>query len=190
MLLIISLNSQHLFMICYKTDTDIPCLHLVYEMWDSKIKKVKARIYRHESLEANEYSSFFNVVYDILIDWWIKNCTPLHYLAHSLNPKYFHFLFSLVPPFSKTHVLSFIFVFYFYFLTRYYSIEWLSENSKRDPPKRVPPHQDYEISIERSKSLEQYFENEYELRMVKVEFATFSGGRFPSPDVLIDKWVL
>ena len=68
MLLIISLNSQHLFMICYKTDTDIPCLHLVYEMWDSKIKKVKARIYRHESLEANEYSSFFNVVYDILID--------------------------------------------------------------------------------------------------------------------------
>ena len=49
-------------------DTDKPCFHLVYEMWDSMIEKVKARIYRHESLEANEYSSFFNVVYDILID--------------------------------------------------------------------------------------------------------------------------
>ena len=75
---------------------------------------MKAVIYQHEGLEANEYSSFFNVVYDILIDQWTKNCTPLYCLAHSLNPKYFHFLFSLVPPSSKTHVSSSIFVFYFY----------------------------------------------------------------------------
>ena len=40
-------------------------------------------------------------------------------------------------------------------LTRYYSIEWLSGN-----PKRLPPHQDHEISIERIKSLERYFEDE------------------------------
>ena len=68
-------------------DTDRPCLHLVYEMWDSMIEKVKAVIYRHEGLEDDEYSSFFNVVYDILIDRWTKNCTPLYCLAHSLNPK-------------------------------------------------------------------------------------------------------
>ena len=68
-------------------DTDRPCLHLVYEMWDSMIETVKAAIYRHEGLENDEYSLFFNVVYDILIDRWTKNCTPLHCLAHSLNPK-------------------------------------------------------------------------------------------------------
>ena len=55
-------------------DTDKSCLHLVYEMWDSIIEKVKAIIYRHESLEDDEYSSFWSVVYDIFID-------------HSLNPK-------------------------------------------------------------------------------------------------------
>ena len=49
-------------------DIDRPCLHLVYEMWDSMIEKVKAEIYRHEGLENDEYSLFFNVVYDILID--------------------------------------------------------------------------------------------------------------------------
>ena len=69
------------------TDTDKPCLHLVYEMWDSMIEKVKATIYRHEGLEDDEYSSFWSVVHDILIDRWTKNYTPLHCLAHSLNPK-------------------------------------------------------------------------------------------------------
>ena len=47
---------------------DRPCLHLVYERWDSMIEKVNAAIYKHEGLEDDEYSSFFNVVYDILID--------------------------------------------------------------------------------------------------------------------------
>ena len=51
------------------------------------IKKVKTVIYRHKSLEDDEYSSFCGVVYDILIDQWTKNCTPLHCLAHFLNPK-------------------------------------------------------------------------------------------------------
>ncbi|XP_050255226.1 uncharacterized protein LOC126701141 [Quercus robur] len=94
-------------------DTDKPCLHLVYEMWDSMIEKVKAIIYR------------------------------------------------------------------------YYSIEWLSEN-----PKRISPHRDHEISMERSKCLDGYFEDESELKVVKFEFAAFSGGSFPSPDALIDKWDL
>ena len=68
-------------------DIDKPCLHLVYEMWDSMIEKVKVVIYRHEGLEDDQYSSFWGVVNDILIDRWTKNSTPLHCLAHSLNPK-------------------------------------------------------------------------------------------------------
>ncbi|XP_030939817.1 uncharacterized protein LOC115964695 [Quercus lobata] len=135
-------------------DTDKPCLHLVYEMWDSMIEKVKAVIYRHEGLEDDQYSSFWVVVYDILINRWTKNSTPLHCLAHSLNPKY-------------------------------YSIEWISEN-----PKRIPPHRDHEISMERSKCLERYFEDENDLTVVKYEFAKFSGGRFPSPSALTDRWTL
>ncbi|KAK9988926.1 hypothetical protein SO802_029165 [Lithocarpus litseifolius] len=134
-----------------ESDINRPCLHLMYEMWDSMIENVKAVIYRHEGLEANEQSSFFNVVYDIFIDQWTKNTTPLRYLAHSLNPKY-------------------------------YSIKWLSENLNR-----LPPHQDHEISIERSKSLKQYFEDENELRIVKVEFATFLGRWFPSPGALTNR---
>ena len=102
-----------------EVDTDRPCLHLMYEMWDSMIEKVKAIIYQHEGLEANEYSSYFNVVYDILIDRWTKTCTPLHCLAYSLNPKQvlsFRFLFSLVPISSKTHISSSIFGFLFIFI--------------------------------------------------------------------------
>ncbi|KAK9995074.1 hypothetical protein SO802_024777 [Lithocarpus litseifolius] len=110
-------------------DTDKPCLHLVYEMWDLMIEKVKAAIYRHEGLEDDQYSSFWGVVY--------------------------------------------------------YSIEWLSEN-----PKCIPPHQDHEISMERSKCLDRYFEDENELTVVKFEFAKFLGGKFPSPDALTDRWVL
>ncbi|XP_030958977.1 uncharacterized protein LOC115980924 [Quercus lobata] len=135
-------------------DTDKPCLHLVYEMWDSMIEKVKAAIYWHEGLEDDEYSSFWSVVYDMLINRWTKNCTPLHCLSHSLNPKY-------------------------------YSIEWLLEN-----PKCISPHRDQEISMERSKCLDRYFEDKSKLKVVKFEFAAFSGGRFPSPDALTDRWDL
>ena len=34
---------------------------------------------------------------------------------------------------------------------------------------------------------DRYFEDENDLRVVKVEFATFSGGRFLSPDSLTDR---
>ena len=40
-------------------DTDRPYFHLVYEMWDSMIEKMKAAMYRHESLENDEHSLFF-----------------------------------------------------------------------------------------------------------------------------------
>ena len=57
-------------------------------------------------------------------------------------------------------------------------------------PKCIAPHQDHEISMERSKCLERYFEDERELRVAKIEFATFLGGRFPSLDALTDRWAL
>jgi Protein of unknown function (DUF 659) len=71
-------------------DTDKPCLHLVYEMWDNMIAKVKTSIYSYEGKREDEESSFFNVVCKILTDRWAKSNTPLHCLAHSLNPRY-HF---------------------------------------------------------------------------------------------------
>ena len=55
---------------------------------------------------------------------------------------------------------------------------------------RIPPHRDHEISMEKSKCLDLYFDDENELTMVKFEFATFLGGRFPSPDALINSWAL
>ncbi|KAJ1426311.1 Ribonuclease H-like superfamily [Sesbania bispinosa] len=68
-------------------DTDEPSLHLVYEKWDSMIEKVKLAIYQHEGKELNEHSSFYEVVYGVLIFRWTKSNTPLHCLAHSLNPR-------------------------------------------------------------------------------------------------------
>ncbi|XP_020415467.1 uncharacterized protein LOC18782979 [Prunus persica] len=71
------------------SDTDMPCLHLIYEWWDSMIEKVKTIIYRKERKQLNEESMFFNVVHEILVDRWTKSSTPLHCFAHSLNPKYY-----------------------------------------------------------------------------------------------------
>ncbi|KAJ7961380.1 DUF659 domain-containing protein [Quillaja saponaria] len=71
------------------TDTNKPTLHLVYDMWDTMIEKVRATIIRHEEKEVNDQSTFYDVVYYILIDRWTKNCTPLHCMAHSLNPRYY-----------------------------------------------------------------------------------------------------
>ena len=68
-------------------DTDTPCLHLIYEMWDSMIEKVKKEIYLHEGKEPNEESDLYSVIYDILIARWTKGNNPLHCLAHSLNPR-------------------------------------------------------------------------------------------------------
>ncbi|ESQ38049.1 hypothetical protein EUTSA_v10029312mg [Eutrema salsugineum] len=70
-------------------DTDKPCLHLVYEMWDSMIEKVKLEIYKKEKRQLSEFSVFYDVVYDILVARWTKNNTLLHCLAHSLNPRFY-----------------------------------------------------------------------------------------------------
>ena len=68
-------------------DIDSPTLHLIYDMWDSMIENVKSAIYRHERKEEHEESTFYVVVYNILVDRWTKSKTPLHCLAHSLNHK-------------------------------------------------------------------------------------------------------
>ncbi|CAH1435544.1 unnamed protein product [Lactuca virosa] len=67
-------------------DTDKPCLHLVYEMWDSMIEKVKIEIYKKEKRPTSQISCFYDVVHRILVARWTKNNTPLHCLAHSLHP--------------------------------------------------------------------------------------------------------
>ncbi|XP_072073914.1 uncharacterized protein [Arachis hypogaea] len=69
------------------TDSDAPTLHLVHEMWDSMIKKVKSAIYLYEKKDEQESSSFYDVVHSILVQRWTKSSTPLHCLAHSLNPR-------------------------------------------------------------------------------------------------------
>ncbi|CAL5383489.1 unnamed protein product [Camellia sinensis] len=70
-------------------DTDRPSLHLVYDMWDTMIEKVKMVICKHEGKRLEDESTFYNVVHQILVDRWNKNNTPLHCLAHSSNPRYY-----------------------------------------------------------------------------------------------------
>ncbi|GAV76846.1 LOW QUALITY PROTEIN: DUF659 domain-containing protein/Dimer_Tnp_hAT domain-containing protein, partial [Cephalotus follicularis] len=68
-------------------DTDNPSLHLVYDMWDMMIENVKKTIYYHEVKMVHDESHLFQIVHEILIDRWNNNNTPLHCLAHALNPK-------------------------------------------------------------------------------------------------------
>ena len=60
------------------------------------INKVKKIIYKHEEKELHEHSSFYIVIYDILISRWTKGSSPLHCLAHSLNPRYFLYFTILI----------------------------------------------------------------------------------------------
>ena len=48
-------------------DTDKPCLHLVYEMWDSIIEKVKIQIHKKEECLASQLSCFYDVAHRILV---------------------------------------------------------------------------------------------------------------------------
>ncbi|KAI8567563.1 hypothetical protein RHMOL_Rhmol02G0131600 [Rhododendron molle] len=90
-------------------DTDKPCLHLVYDMWDTMIEKVKVAIYRHEGKRHEDSSTFYEVVHAILVDRWNKNNIPFHCLAYSLNPRYYsdewlHEGPSRVPPHKDVEV--------------------------------------------------------------------------------------
>ena len=87
--------TEPIYEMLHLADTDKSCLHLVYEMWDTMIENVKKVIYNKEKKEQDEESSFFTVVYDILIGRWTKSNTPLHCLAHSLNPRYYTSLINI-----------------------------------------------------------------------------------------------
>jgi len=71
-------------------DTDKPILGDVYEGWDSMIETMKTVVLANECLEyGTSAESLWSTIQDILISRWDKNCTPLHCLAHSLNPKFY-----------------------------------------------------------------------------------------------------
>ncbi|XP_044495685.1 uncharacterized protein LOC123218332 [Mangifera indica] len=53
------------------------------------IEKVKSVIYEHEGKFSTQDSPFYSVIYSILYDRWAKSNTPLHCLAHSLNPRFY-----------------------------------------------------------------------------------------------------
>jgi hypothetical protein len=72
-------------------DTYKPILREVYEGWDSMIESMRTIILQNESLEYGTPAEiFFTTIQGILISKWNKNCTHLHCLAHSLNPKYYN----------------------------------------------------------------------------------------------------
>jgi hypothetical protein len=87
-----------------RTDREASCLHLVYEMWDTMIENVRNAIYKHEGISPVEESTFHQVVHGILIERWTKSSTPLHCLAHSLNPRLITFKFIL----CYLHLLRYI----------------------------------------------------------------------------------
>ena len=71
-------------------DTDKPILGDVYEGWDSMIESMKTIVMENESPEYGTLAkSLWSTIQDILLSRWDKNCTPLHCLAHSLNPKFY-----------------------------------------------------------------------------------------------------
>ena len=73
-------------------DTDKPILGDVYEGWDSMIETMKTIVLAndYEGLEdGTSAESLWSTIKDILISRWDKNCTPLHCLAHSLNPRFY-----------------------------------------------------------------------------------------------------
>ena len=72
-------------------DTNQPILGEVYEGWDSMIESVRSIILQSECCEyETSPEAFFTNIQDILVSGWDKNCTPLHCLAHSFNPKYYN----------------------------------------------------------------------------------------------------
>ncbi|XP_004288859.1 PREDICTED: uncharacterized protein LOC101292257 [Fragaria vesca subsp. vesca] len=75
------------------SDMDRPCLHLVYEWWDSMIVKVKKAVFdpqfAYVITEHCNVTRFYDVVHPIFIAQWTKSCRPLHCMTHSLNPRYY-----------------------------------------------------------------------------------------------------
>lgn len=55
------------------------------------IEKAKVIVFEDEGKDLiNSQSKFFDTIQEILVAMWNKSNTPLHCLAHSLVPKYYH----------------------------------------------------------------------------------------------------
>ncbi|CAL5412655.1 unnamed protein product [Camellia sinensis] len=136
-------------------DTDAPVLHCIYDMWDTMIENVKAIIFEHEDKDhLIGQSDFFDKIHEILEARWTKSNTPLHCIAHSLVPKYYH-------------------------------ESWLQGGS--NGIRRFAPHEDEEVSTNRSKCFERLFQkNTTHLRNVYVKYGAFSSGSgyFNQPHVI------
>ncbi|XP_056696720.1 uncharacterized protein [Spinacia oleracea] len=71
-------------------DKDAPVLHLVYDMWDTMIERVKVHVFHHEGKDIlADTSEFFDAIHKVLESRWNKSSTPLHCLAHSLVPRFY-----------------------------------------------------------------------------------------------------
>jgi hypothetical protein len=54
------------------------------------IESMKTIVMENESSAYGTSSeSLWSTIHDILLSRWDKYCTPLHCLAHSLNPKFY-----------------------------------------------------------------------------------------------------
>ena len=63
--LIISFLTTPIYDMSRVCDMDKPCLHLVYDMWNTMIEKVELAICKHEGMHVDEFSSFHDVVWCI-----------------------------------------------------------------------------------------------------------------------------
>ena len=80
---------EPLIYLLHFTDTDQPILADVYEGWDSMIESMRTIVMENEFDEyETSVGNSWSTIQDILISRWDKNCTPLHCLAHSMNPKF------------------------------------------------------------------------------------------------------
>ncbi|KAK8930493.1 hypothetical protein KSP39_PZI016120 [Platanthera zijinensis] len=42
-----------------------------------------------KNIDLEAHCPLYEAIYDVLVDRWTKSCTPLHCMAHSLNPRYY-----------------------------------------------------------------------------------------------------
>nr|XP_048320609.1 uncharacterized protein LOC125419190 [Ziziphus jujuba var. spinosa] len=118
--------------------TDTLVLHLIYDMWDSMIERVKKFIFDHKGKDLFDGSLVFFIfcfyaIHEILESRWNKSNTHVHCMTHSLVPKY-------------------------------YCDAWLQGGNNEIM--RIAPHEDQEVSTNRSKCFKRLFQNPNDLRKV------------------------